>query len=262
MLDIINRIRNFDPRKLTPIQIIVGVAATLVGLWVVWLVIQALFQLIPIALGILAIYVAYRWLSSRSEDIPAEMTKSKNQRMVDEALANVKAAASGVFGSNDKAVDVEASNAASATVLEESALNNLQDEAPQAVEEAKFNLAVEKEITREFQRFQQQKQDELRKEQAALEQEQRKLSQNSSQAEIDAYGKKMQATARKLQEAEIEAQKRFAATRGKLLKALEPTLEAFAKDNGIGLLLDSNTGGVVYVAPSWDNTSQLLPRIN
>jgi Skp family chaperone for outer membrane proteins len=119
-----------------------------------------------------------------------------------------------------------------------------------------------KEITREFQRFQQQKQDELRKEQAALEQEQRKLSQNSSQAEIDAYGKKMQATARKLQEAEIEAQKRFAATRGKLLKALEPTLEAFAKDNGIGLLLDSNTGGVVYVAPSWDNTSQLLPRIN
>lgn len=119
-----------------------------------------------------------------------------------------------------------------------------------------------KEITREFQRFQQQKQDELRKEQAALEQEQRKLNQNSSQAEIDAYGKKMQATARKLQEAELEAQKRFAATRGKLLKALEPTLEAFARDNGIGMLLDSNTGGVVYVAPSWDSTSQLLPRIN
>jgi hypothetical protein len=77
------------------------------------------------------------------------MTKSKNQRMVDEALANVKAAASGVFGSNDKAVDVEASNAASATVLEESALNNLQDEAPQAVEEAKFNLAVEQVINPE-----------------------------------------------------------------------------------------------------------------
>ncbi len=118
-----------------------------------------------------------------------------------------------------------------------------------------------KEITREFQRFQQQKQDELRKEQAALEQEQRKLSASSSQAEIDAYGKKMQAAARKMQEAELEAQKRFAATRGKLLQALKPTLETFARDHGIGLLLDSNTGGVVYVAPGWDSTGDLLPRI-
>src|SRR5215510_13762399 len=96
VLNVINRIRKFDPRKLTPLQIVVGVAAAIVGIWVLWLVFQAIMTLVPIAAGVLAIYLAYRWLSSRSEDIPEEMTKSKNQKMVDEAIANVKATANNV----------------------------------------------------------------------------------------------------------------------------------------------------------------------
>lgn len=119
-----------------------------------------------------------------------------------------------------------------------------------------------KSITQEFQRFQQQKQDEMRREQEALEKEQRRLTPNSSKDEMNAYAQKVQTAARKLQSAELETQKRFADTRVKLLKALEPTLAAFARDNGIGLLLDKNSGGVVYVAPDWDSTKTLLPRIN
>ncbi len=118
-----------------------------------------------------------------------------------------------------------------------------------------------KALMQEFQRFQQQKQTEMRKEQEALEKEQRRLSANSSKDELAAYGQKVQTVARKLQTAEMETQQRFAETRMKLLKALEPTLAAFARDNSIGMILDSNSGGVVYVSPSWDSTNDLLPRI-
>lgn len=116
-------------------------------------------------------------------------------------------------------------------------------------------------ITKDFQRFQQQKQDELRKEQEALAAEQQKLGPNSSQEQINAYGQKMQAAARKVQNAELEAQKRYQETRDKVLEALRPSLESYAQDNGIGLLLDSNSGGVVYVSPSWDTTKDLLDRV-
>ncbi len=118
-----------------------------------------------------------------------------------------------------------------------------------------------KTIMQEFQRFQQQKQSEMRKEQEALEKEQRRLNPNSSKEELGAYAQKVQVAARKLQDAEMQTQQRFAETRAKLLKALEPTLSQFAQDNSIGMILDSNTGGVVYVAPSWDATTELLPRI-
>lgn len=119
-----------------------------------------------------------------------------------------------------------------------------------------------KTITQEFQRFQQQKQDEMRREQETLEKEQRRLTPNSSKDEMNSYAQKVQTVARKLQNAELETQKRFADTRMKLLKVLQPTFESFARENGIGLLLDKNSGGVVYVAPEWDNTKALLPRIN
>ncbi|HEX2734431.1 MAG TPA: OmpH family outer membrane protein [Polyangiaceae bacterium] len=116
-------------------------------------------------------------------------------------------------------------------------------------------------ITQDFQRFQQQKQDELRKEQEGLEKEQRKLSANSPQEEINAYGKKMQDAAQHVQTAELETQQRFAQTRQKLLEALRPTFEAYANNNSVGMLVDSNTGGVLYVAPSWDATSDVLALV-
>lgn len=117
------------------------------------------------------------------------------------------------------------------------------------------------ELTKEFQRFQKKKQDELRKEQETLEKEQRRLNPNSPKEELNAYAQKVQATARKLQEAELETQQRFQKTRMQLLEALKPTFEAFAREHGIGILLDSNTGGAVYVDPAWDHTKDILPRI-
>lgn len=95
MLNIWNRVRKFDPSKLTPMQIVLGVAGTVVGLW---LVAQTLiffvnilnFIMIP-ALAFLVIYFGYNWMKSRSEDIPAEMKKTEKEKVVDEALANVQA---------------------------------------------------------------------------------------------------------------------------------------------------------------------------
>ena len=146
VLNLINRIRKFDPRKLTPLQIVVGVAAAIVGIWVIWQVIAAILTLVPIAAGILAIYLAYRWLSSRSEDIPEEMTKSKNQKMVDEAIANVKAATTNVFSTPEKAVEAKPT----AKVIEETALDNLSVEATEQVEaEEDKKLAVKQIINPE-----------------------------------------------------------------------------------------------------------------
>jgi len=144
VLNLINRIRKFDPKKLTPIQIIVLVASTIVGIWVLWMVIQAILTLVPIAAGVLAIYLAYRWLSSKSEDIPEELTKSKNQRMVDEAIANVKSTANNVFGTTEKTVTVQ--EKATAKVVEEAALDNLSVEATEQVEAVDDEKLVVKQI--------------------------------------------------------------------------------------------------------------------
>jgi hypothetical protein len=144
VLNLINRIRKFDPKKLTPIQIIVLVASTIVGIWVLWMVIQAILTLVPIAAGVLAIYLAYRWLSSKSEDIPEELTKSKNQRIVDEAIANVKATANNVFGTTEKTVTV--TEKATAKVVEEAALENLSVEATEQVEAVEDEKLVVKQI--------------------------------------------------------------------------------------------------------------------
>jgi hypothetical protein len=144
VLNLINRIRKFDPKKLTPIQIVVIVASTIVGIWVLWMVVQAILTLVPIAAGVLAIYFAYRWLSSRSEDIPEELTKSKNQRIVDEAIANVKSTANNVFGTTEKTVTV--TEKATAKVVEEAALENLSVEATEQVEEVDDEKLVVKQI--------------------------------------------------------------------------------------------------------------------
>ncbi len=92
MLDFINRIRNFDYRDLTPTQIVLGVAALIIGLWLVAQVVNLVLALAPIAIAGLALYFVYQWLSSRSEDLPDEAKMSNAQAKVDEALANVERA--------------------------------------------------------------------------------------------------------------------------------------------------------------------------
>lgn len=96
LLGLWERIRTFDPRKLTVTQIVVGLAVFIVGMWLLGRIFALISALVPIAILIVVAFFGYRWLSSRSEQIPAEAKKSQQERSVDAALAAVKAAESGV----------------------------------------------------------------------------------------------------------------------------------------------------------------------
>jgi hypothetical protein len=95
LLNIWDRLRKFDPRSLSPAQIIVGIAAILVGFWAVGLAMSALMWILniimPFALVVVVGYFGYNWLKSRSENLPAEAMKSDKEKRVEEALANVEA---------------------------------------------------------------------------------------------------------------------------------------------------------------------------
>ena len=95
LLNVWDRIRKFDPRSLTPAQIIVGIAAILVGFWAVGLAMSALMWILniimPFALVVVLAYFGYNFLKSRSENLPAEAMKSDKVKRVDEAMANVEA---------------------------------------------------------------------------------------------------------------------------------------------------------------------------
>jgi Skp family chaperone for outer membrane proteins len=118
-----------------------------------------------------------------------------------------------------------------------------------------------KAIMADFQKFQKTKQDELQKEQVALQKEQQRLGPNSSKDEVAAYGNKVQGISRKLQEAELEAQKRYQSSREQIIKALRPALEGFARDNAIGMIVDSKTGAVLFLDPAWDRTKDVISRL-
>jgi hypothetical protein len=95
ILNIWDRLRKFDPRNLTPAQIIVGIAAILVGFWAIGLAMSAIMWLLniimPFALLTVAGYFGYNWLKSRSENLPAEAMKSDKEKRVEAAMANVEA---------------------------------------------------------------------------------------------------------------------------------------------------------------------------
>jgi Skp family chaperone for outer membrane proteins len=118
-----------------------------------------------------------------------------------------------------------------------------------------------KSIMADFEKFQKSKQSELQKEQTDLQKEQQRLGPNSSKDELAAYGNKVQAISRKLQEAELEAQKRYQASRDQIVKTLRPALEGFARDNSVGLIVDSKSGAVLYVDPAWDRTKDVISRL-
>ncbi len=94
-----NRIRKFDPRKLTPMQIVLGVATAIIVIWLIGVVLQAIMAifnfLVPVAILTIVGYFGYQWLRSRAENLPDDVQKSKQEREVEAAVANVEAAASG-----------------------------------------------------------------------------------------------------------------------------------------------------------------------
>ncbi len=94
-----NRIRKFDPRRLTPMQIILGIATAIIALWLVGVVLNAIMAifnfLVPVAIVVVAGYFGYQWLSNRAARMPEQVsTKSKKERVVEDAVANVEAAES------------------------------------------------------------------------------------------------------------------------------------------------------------------------
>lgn len=92
MLKWINRIRNFDFRSLKPWQIVALIAAAIVTLYIIVQLLQLVLTLLPIILVAVGLYFGYRWLMSRSEDIPEEAKMSRNEKVVNEALQNVEEA--------------------------------------------------------------------------------------------------------------------------------------------------------------------------
>lgn len=93
-LNVWERLKRFDFRELTATQIFFGIAGFIVALWAIgWalsLILGILNFIAPVALVAMALFMGYRWSQSRAEDLPDELKKSKKERKVDEAVANVQ----------------------------------------------------------------------------------------------------------------------------------------------------------------------------
>jgi uncharacterized membrane protein len=91
MFDLLNRIRKLDPRKFTPTQWVMVAVGVVVALWVLSTLLSIVTTIMPfVVLGIL-VYVAFRVLSSRSEDA-AKVQQAKREASVAEADASTQRA--------------------------------------------------------------------------------------------------------------------------------------------------------------------------
>lgn len=94
ILTVWERIKRFDFRELTFTQIFFGITGILVALWIVGQILSFILGILniigPLALLSMVLFMGYRWSQSRVEELPDEMKKSKKEREVDEAIANVQ----------------------------------------------------------------------------------------------------------------------------------------------------------------------------
>lgn len=90
MQNLIRRLLNFDPRKLTPAQIALIVIGVIVALAVLNFLLSLANALLPVILVGALGYFGYRWLSSRSEELPAQKRQSRSEQVVAEAEDNRK----------------------------------------------------------------------------------------------------------------------------------------------------------------------------
>jgi uncharacterized membrane protein len=91
MFDLLNRIRQVDPRKFTPTQWVMVAVGVIVALWVLSTVLSIVTTIMPfVVLGIVA-YVAYRVLSSRSEDA-AKVQQQRREASISQADASAQRA--------------------------------------------------------------------------------------------------------------------------------------------------------------------------
>lgn len=95
ILNVWERVKRFDFQELTATQIFFGIAGFLVALWAIGWVLSFILGILnflgPLALISMVLFMGYRWSQSRADSIPDEMKKSKKERDVEEAVANVQA---------------------------------------------------------------------------------------------------------------------------------------------------------------------------
>ncbi len=75
---------------------------------------------------------------------------------------------------------------------------------------------------------------------------------------MQAYGQRVQAISRKLQEAELEAQKRFGTTQQKVVQSLVPTFQSYARENGVGMVVDPRAAPFCSSIPRGTQRKQWL----
>lgn len=119
-----------------------------------------------------------------------------------------------------------------------------------------------KAIMDSFRQLQDKKRADIKKKEQQVTALQKTLTRESPPEALDEYGRKVREIQMMMQEAETDIQQEFLKTREQLLTALRPTLEAYGRENGVGILLDKTTGGVVYAAPALDVTRDIEARTN
>lgn len=92
MFDLINRIRNFDVRKVTPVQWVMVVIGIIVALWVLNTLISIAISLMPVVVAGALAFLAYRVLSSRGEDART-LQEQKREENIQQATSSTQRAA-------------------------------------------------------------------------------------------------------------------------------------------------------------------------
>lgn len=90
----LERLRRIDVRKLSPLQLVLGVAGVVIIIWMVAQIINLALSLLPIAIGVVALYVIFRVLTSERPEEEAGKAIADVQnaatRSADRAMAEVE----------------------------------------------------------------------------------------------------------------------------------------------------------------------------
>ena len=92
MFDVLNRIRTFNLRKVTPVQWVMVAVGILIALWILNTLLSIAATLMPIAIVAILAYVGYRVLSSRGEDAAAIQQAKREEKFQQADDSTIKAA--------------------------------------------------------------------------------------------------------------------------------------------------------------------------
>lgn len=109
MVKLLNRIRTFDIRKLTPVQWVMIAVGAIIALWILNALLSIVATIMPIVVIVVLAYVAFRVLSSRNENVE-EVQKEKREEKLAQADASTRKAAQQVETVTATALAPEASN--------------------------------------------------------------------------------------------------------------------------------------------------------